>query len=156
MADALVTSAFAVDFTARVNTKITAAGGKFGDTPSVYFLQANNVDQKDADLLEVHFSGDNAGADFKFFTKASVSTVDMRGLGLWFKPIDMLKFNVGYVNYGTFCEHTEWWKAVNGSAMGSDWNWGPWSGFATVEGFGAMVTLNPISRINIINKNTYL
>ena len=142
LAGALVTSAFAVDFTARVNTKITAAGGTLGENPSVYLLQANNTDQKDADLLEVHFAGDKAGADFKLFTKAADSAVSMRGLGLWFKPIDMLKFNVGYVNYGTFCEHTDWWKAVSGVGVNA---LSGWSNFATVDGFGAMVTLNPIA-----------
>ncbi len=148
MAGALVTSAFAVDFTARVRTKISVAGGTILETgdATTYLMETPDWDQKDTDLLEVHFAGDKAGADFKFFANAAgENAVNIRNFAVWLKPIDMLKINVGNVSYGIFCEHTEWWKAVNGSAMGSDWNWSPWSSFATVGGFGAMVTLNPIA-----------
>ena len=145
---ALVTSAFAVDFSARVNLAAEVIGGTIktdnSADPEFHALKFANNDQKDGDLLEVHFAGDKAGADFKLWTKAVDSAVSMRGLGLWFKPIDMLKINVGYVTYGTFCEHTGYWKAVPGQAINAD-DWGGYSSYATVDGFGAMVTFNPIA-----------
>ena len=145
LAGALVTSAFAVDFTSRVRTKISVAGGTIPETgdATTYLMETPDWDQKDADLLEVHFAGDKAGADFKFFANAAgENAVKIRHLAVWLKPIDMLKINVGNVSYGTFCEHTEWWKAVNGEKYGAG---SVWSSFATVEGFGIMATLNPIN-----------
>ena len=139
---AMLTSVFAVDFSSRVRTKISVAGGNI-DSGSAYILETPDWDQKDADLLEVHFAGDKAGADFKFFANAAgENSVNIRHLAIWLKPIEMLKFNVGNISYSTFCEHTDWWKAPSGVGITS---LNGWSNFATVEGFGAMMTLNPIN-----------
>ncbi len=171
LAGALVTSAFAADFNARVNLAAEVIGGTIKTDNSAdaefHALKFANNDQKDGDLIEAHFSGDMAGADFKIWAKAvepssyyfnngegafkvggqygtNMNILSLRGLGLWFKPIDMLKINVGYVTYGTFCEHTGYWKAVPGQAINAD-DWGGYSSYATVDGFGAMVTFNPIA-----------
>ncbi|MCH5294201.1 MAG: hypothetical protein J1E07_10750 [Treponema sp.] len=145
---ALAASVFAVDFSANVQIKGDVAGFKFEDDKSTITLFGfDNTDQKDDDLLTVSFAGDNAGAYFRFYTKAASDVgLTVRGIKVWFQPIEWLKVSVGNVDAGLYTERVNWWKVPCGASLNdfNSWN-GRWaSGAVLHEGFGALVELTPI------------
>lgn len=126
-AAAMVTSMFAVDFSARAYVKASVAEGTYDSSTyanTTRMLKLYDEDVKDNDLLQVSFSGDRAGASFKFFGKVSEQSLKMRGLTVWFQPIDSVKVSLGNATYGLYTERIGWWRVPTASKM-SDFNsWG--------------------------------
>ena len=144
---ALAASVFAVDFSANVQIKGDVAGFKFEDDKSTITLFGfENTEQKDDDLLTVSFAGDNAGAYFRFYTKAASDVgLTARSIKVWFQPIEWLKVSVGNVDAGLYTERVNWWKVPCASSYQAFKEWRPrWSSGAVVDGFGALVELTPI------------
>jgi hypothetical protein len=146
---AMAASIFAVDFTSQVKVKGDIAGvtiDNSGDKAVTTFnlLGVEDTNQKDNDLLQVAFTGDKAGATFKFWTAASESAVTMRGLSVWFQPIEQLKITTGGVGLSLYTERLNWWKVPCGSSLaqfkGWDHRWSSAAGLRDDQG-GIMAEL---------------
>ena len=172
---AMAASLFAVDFSATVQVKGDIAYGNVSDGYSKFgLLGVENTKQKDADLLEVHFSGDKAGADFKFWAAVAepiyytgaasdgnvkfgnkdgdkLNIVSLRALKVWFQPIDAIKISVGNNDLGLYTERLNWWKVPTGASVSEfrDWD-GRWaSGAGVHENFGSTIEITPIDGLYI-------
>ncbi len=168
---AMAASLFAVDFSATVQVKGDIAYGQATENSSSFNLFGfENTKQKDADLLEVHFSGDRAGADFKFWASVAEPTdywnggsgnnhiavggqygdklniVTLRGLKVWFKPIDMMTVSAGNVGLYLYTERLNWWKVPMGGSVSQFQGWGRrWSSAAGLkEAVGLTLEVTPI------------
>ena len=166
---AMAASMFAVDFSATVQVKGDIAYGNSDqyDAPSADngwagagheaknkfgLFGVESTNQKDNDLLEVHFAGDKAGADFKLWADAKEDggklgdgkdALQLRALDVWFSPIDQVKIKLGSVSQDMYKERLNWWKVPCGANLKDFKSWNHrWSGYTTVEGFGATVDVN--------------
>ena len=149
---AMAASLFAVDFSATVQVKGDIAYGQATENSSSFnLLGIENTNQKDSDLLEVHFSGDKAGADFKFWTTAKDSTLSVRGLKVWFKPIDMMTVSVGNVGLYLYTERLNWWKVPMAGSVSQFGSWEErWSSAAGLkEDLGLTLEVTPIDGLYI-------
>ena len=171
---AMAASLFAVDFSATVKVKGDIAYGDVKEnSSSVNFLAFENTTQQDADLLEVHFSGDRAGADFKFWTTLKgdslklgdasgnlnfttgdtdpIIPVSMRAMKVWFKPIDQLNISLGHVGLYLYTERVNWWKVPMAGSVSQFSSWeGRWSSAAGLkENVGLTVEVTPIDGLYI-------
>lgn len=148
---AMAASIFAVDFAATTQLKGDIAGitlDNSGDkaVTTINLFGVENTNQKDTDLLEVAFTGDKAGATFKFWTTAeddanninSAGSLEMRGLTVWFQPIDQLKVTVGKSGLSLYTERINWWKVPCGASLAQfaawDHRWSSASGLPDDKG----------------------
>lgn len=69
----------------------------------------------------------------------------IRGVNLWFKPIDMIKVTVGNVSVDSYKEMIFWWHGVYGEKPGS---WGNFGG-EYISGVGVKTEIAPIDGLNI-------
>ena len=125
---AMAASIFAVDFAATTKVKGDIAGVELdssGDKTVTTFtlLGVEDTAQKDNDLLQVAFSGDKAGAEFKFWTNVKESAVTMRGLKVWFQPIEQLKISAGNTGLSLYTERLNWWKVPCGASFWQSRTW---------------------------------
>lgn len=154
---AMAASIFAVDFAAHVEADGDIAKGTIttGDNSS-YTLGAfafQDNDQKDADLLEVAFTGDKAGAAFKFNGLSSGSALNVRAIKTWFKPVEQLTISVGNVGLYLYTERVNWWKVPTGNHVDNGWEeYGPYSsasGLKESGGFTAELNLDVLNGLYI-------
>ena len=144
---AMAASLFAVDFSATVQVKGDIAYGQATENSSSFnLLGIENTNQKDSDLLEVHFSGDKAGADFKFWTTVKENTLTVRSLKVWFKPMDMMTVSVGNVGLYLYTERLNWWKVPMAGSVSQFGSWEEkWSSAAGLkEDLGLTLEVTPI------------
>ena len=144
---AMAASLFAVDFSATVQVKGDIAYGQATENSSSFnLLGIENTNQKDSDLLEVHFSGDRAGADFKFWTTVKENTLTVRSLKVWFKPMDMMTVSVGNVGLYLYTERLNWWKVPMAGSVSQFGSWEErWSSAAGLkEDLGLALEVTPI------------
>jgi hypothetical protein len=136
---AMAASMFAVDFAATTKVKGDIAAVEMDDSgkttvTSIKLGGVENTAQKDTDLLEVAFTGDNAGASFKFWTNVAESAVTMRGLKVWFKPIDSLTVSTGNTGLSLYTERLNWWKVPCGASFWQSRTWDHrWSSAAALK-----------------------
>ncbi len=166
---ACAASMFAVDISSTVKMDATLAK-KNGDNAD--FLTLNSKDQKDGDALIFSANGEKAGAQFQLwynyngkdklsaettakaksekdltlvYTTTVAGTLQVRNVNLWFKPVDMLKVNVGDTSISSYKERIFWWHGVYGAAPGT---WGAFGG-DYLAGNGVKVELNPIEGLSL-------
>ena len=153
LAGALVTSAFAVDFNAKVKMSGDILGGTIDlngdkvDDNSINALKINNGIVDNNDFITTTFTGDKAGAEFKITLKDDAKlkfnkdetapekmfTDDPQNKGrvlvvdsakVWIQPIDMLKITFGQQAWEQMTETT--YTYGRKSAWGNSWfNDGP-------------------------------
>jgi hypothetical protein len=180
----VATSAFAVDFAARVymtgsllTAKQTAKTGD--DAWTISGPQLWDQEQQDADALVINFAGEKAGAHFQLWYAYDGNTYDgtadpdyvngtgtqtakswtpldynefvrARSIYVWFKPISQVKITAGDISTSTYVERLHWWKVAAGGCYTGAKNWDHrWSSYATVEGQGFSVDINPIDKLSI-------
>ena len=149
LAGALVTSAFAVDFNAKVKMSGDILGGTIDlngdkvDDNSINALKINNGIVDNNDFITTTFTGDKAGAEFKITLKDDAKTKvelnddkttvksvsdDPQNKGrvlvvdsakVWIQPIDMLKITFGQQAWEQMSETT--WTYGRKSAWGNSW-----------------------------------
>jgi hypothetical protein len=148
LAGALVTSAFAVDFNAKVKMSGDILGGTIDlngdkvDDNSINALKINNGIVDNNDFITTTFTGDKAGAEFKITLKDDaklkydkdakeadkVFTEDPQNKGrvlvidsakVWIQPIDMLKITFGQQAWEQMAETT--YTYGRKSAWGNSW-----------------------------------
>lgn len=141
------TAVFAADsFTA----KLKFDGNILSDSGMVF----NNTGQKDYDdTLHFTYSGDSAGAHFRFaFAKMDdyENAVNLNSASIWFAPMAGLKFTVGQIEAFRFKEQIEHWRApVQNWEGAGDWvgaddgNGGMSIDFTGVENLGIYAFLEP-------------
>ena len=174
---AMAASMFAVDFSASVQLWGTLAEGEKDAATKI--LGMDDANQKDTDALIMSVNGDKAGAKFQFYYNSSKadgikgegkckpdnegkytgscdvtisgSGVVARSAQLWFKPIDMLKIQLGNVeDDGLYKNRNDWWKESRGSQYSGWTSWyGRWSSYAAVSGYGLLATLTPIDGLTV-------
>ncbi len=148
LAGALVTSAFAVDFNAKVKMSGDILGGTIDlngdkvDDNSINALKINNGIVDNNDFITTTFTGDKAGAEFKITLKDDAKlkfnkdesdtsknhTDDPQNKGrvlvvdsakVWIQPIDMLKITFGQQSWEQMTETT--YTYGRKSAWGNSW-----------------------------------
>ena len=141
LAGALVTSAFAADFSATVKMKGNVLAGKVdldnnASTNNNSFealkLEKDFVDN--SDLFVTSFTGDKAGAEVKI--KLNNWALEIASAKVWIQPIDMLKITFGD------SEWTNWNETTYTYGRMSPWGTG-W--FAENNGRGFDVLITPVS-----------
>ena len=134
LAGALVTSAFAVDFNAKVKMRGDVLGGTIDITPndendanSFNALKLENAIVDNNDFITTTFTGDKAGAAFNITLKDDAGS-DPKITGrvlvvdsakVWIQPIDMLKITFGQQAWDQMSETT--WTYGRKSAWGNSW-----------------------------------
>jgi len=114
-AAALATSVFAADVSAKVllNGELLNVAGSNVSAASIN----HNPDQAWNPVFKLAVSGDNYGAETSFYTTAWDSDKGWRlaskTMKIWFKPIDVLKIQVGNVDAATFNETIGYSKMMN-------------------------------------------
>ena len=160
MAAMVAGAAFAADASAKLYQEGTLAAGGNGDTS---FMTLNNTNQKDADLLQFSYSGEQAGAAFRLWAQESETNyldyegnsgkdpiVRFRSFSMWFKPVDMLKVSVGNVGQYLYTEQINWWKTPCGSSVAQAAGWDHrWSNYSGIEGAGVNLTVTPIEGLQL-------
>lgn len=135
LAGALVTSAFAVDFNAKVKMSGDILGGTIDlnggevDDNSINALKINNGIVDNNDFITTTFTGDKAGAEFKITLKDDgngAKDKEIKGRVLvvdsakvWIQPIDMLKITFGQQSWEQMTETT--YTYGRKSAWGNSW-----------------------------------
>lgn len=160
----LAAGAFAVDFSATVhqNMYILQSGYSWEEGKDNFRFKMfgiENTTQQDNDLLSVNFSGDKGGATFKFWTTPkqgltsdNITTsgdsdgmipLAVRGLKVWFNPVDWMTVSVGNVGLYMFTESINWWKVPVGASLVQFEGWDArWSSTYLDEQGGVTVELN--------------
>ena len=133
LAGALVTSAFAVDFNAKVKMSGDILGGTIDlngdkvDDNSINALKINNGIVDNNDFITTTFTGDKAGAEFKITLKDDAGS-DPKIAGrvlvvdsakVWIQPIDMLKITFGQQAWEQMTETVYAYGRM--SAWGNSW-----------------------------------
>ena len=140
---AMLTSVFAVDFTAGFQLKGEALNYN-GDTKNINVFKLAHENTKDDKPFIFSISTDKVGGTLKFYDNSSVKFVtwndaDYNGevtdesevlmnaesvmmanyWNIWFKPLDMLKIDLGNHDTKLNCESITWWR---GKVLAtSDW-----------------------------------
>jgi len=93
--------------------------------------------------LQFSFNGKNTGAAFKFWTNpASDTTVKIRSVSLWYKPVENLKVTIGGVGAYTYTEGLDWWKTPTGASYAQYQGWDTrWSNAVTYSDGNAGVQI---------------
>ena len=114
---AMLTSVFAVDFTAGFQLK----GEVFsfdGASKDVGVFKLSHENTKDDKPFIFSVSSEKAGGTLKFYDDATGDIV-ANYWNIWFKPLDMLKIDLGNHDTKLNCESITWWM---GKVLGtSDW-----------------------------------
>ena len=160
LAGALLGSAFAVDIKANIKMggdlmrveKDKASGDKEWS-----YLSNKPMNQKDDDGLILEVDNGNAGAHLAMWYVTATKTTGeddwaahFRRTYVWFKPIDMLKLQVGYVGCDEhFKEKIDEWKVGNPFAVTErDWVKHPaYINNCDVEGWGFGTEIRPIENL---------
>ena len=135
LAGALVTSAFAVDFNAKVKMSGDILGGTIDlngdkvDDNSINALKINNGIVDNNDFITTTFTGDKAGAEFKTTLKDDGNGTEDKDIfgrvlvvdsaKVWIQPIDMLKITFGQQAWEQMTETT--YSYGRKSAWGNSW-----------------------------------
>ena len=141
LAGALVTSAFAVDFNAKVKMSGDILGGKIDlngdevDDNSINALKINNGIVDNNDFITTTFTGDKAGAEVEIKLNNNWE-LEIASAKVWIQPIDMLKITFGD------SEWTNWNETTYTYGRMSPWGTG-W--FAENGGRGFDVLITPVS-----------
>ena len=123
LAGALVTSAFAVDFNAKVKMSGDILGGTIDlngdevDNNSINALKINNGIVDNNDFITTTFTGDKSGAAFNI--TLDDRTLKVNSAKVWIQPIDMLKITFGQQAWEQMSETT--WTYGRMSAWGHGW-----------------------------------
>jgi len=159
-------SMFAVDISSTVQMEASIINDNAND--NIEFFTLKNKNQKDADALIFSASTDKAGANFQLWydydgtngeniyteeggkdgdpnKSKQVHGLRIRGVNLWFKPIDALKVTVGDINLDSYKEQIFWWHGVYGEKPGS---WGAFGG-EYIAGNGFKLDVTPMDGLDI-------
>lgn len=152
-------SMFAVDISSTVQMEASIINDDAND--NIEFFTLKNKNQKDADALIFSASTDKAGAQFQLWynydgTNGENDYADdvankkyhglrIRGVNLWFKPIDALKVTVGDINLDSYKEQIFWWHGVYGEQPGT---WGAFGG-EYIAGNGFKLDVTPMDGLDI-------
>lgn len=156
----------AYDATANIRMSgslMSATKNNVDDNPAYSFFNNNPVNQKDnpGDGIEVDFDAGIAGAHLALWYKTATDngadanelddwTAHFRRTYVWFSPIDMIKFRLGYVGNDTFFkERIDQWKVGSPfSLTGRDWMAHPaYINCNDVEGWGFGLEVRPIDAL---------
>ena len=159
-------SMFAVDISSTVQMEASIINDDAND--NIEFFTLKNKNQKDADALIFSASTDKAGANFQLWynydgtngeniyteeggkdgdanKSKQVHGLRIRGVNLWFKPIDALKVTVGDINLDSYKEQIFWWHGVYGEKPGT---WGAFGG-EYIAGNGFKLDVTPMDGLDI-------
>ena len=123
LAGALVTSAFAVDFNAKVKMSGDILSGTIDlngdevDNNSINALKINNGIVDNNDFITTTFTGDKSGAAFNI--TLDDRTLKVNSAKVWIQPIDMLKITFGQQAWEQMTETTYTYGRM--SAWGNGW-----------------------------------
>lgn len=136
---AMAASVFAVDFTAGFQLK-TDLFNFDGASENVTALTLKHDNSKDDKPFIFSVSGDRAGGTLKFYDAGDTGAKAMTAnyWNIWFKPLDMLKIDLGAQDIKLNCEHVTWWK---GKIFGAG-DWG-YKATVNVDAFEIAVALLP-------------
>ena len=145
LAGALVTSAFAVDFNAKVKMRGDVLGGTIDITPndkkdanSFNALKLEKAIVDNNDFITTSFTGDKSGAAFNI--KLDDRKMEIASAKVWIQPIDMLKITFGQQAWEAWSETTYTYGRM--TAWGRAWaNEGEETGFD--------ILLTPMSGLEI-------
>ena len=145
LAGALVTSAFAADFNAKVKMRGEVLGGTIDITPtdnndanSFNALKLEKAIVDNNDLLTTSFTGDKAGAELKVTLDDRAMKID--SVKVWIQPIDMLKITFGQQAWEAWAETTYTYGRM--TAWGRAWA-------AEGEATGFDILLTPMAGLEI-------
>ena len=115
---AMLTSVFAVDFTAGFQLK----GEVFsfdGASKDVGVFKLSHENTKDDKPFIFSVSSEKAGGTLKFYDAVNDGDIVANYWNIWFKPLDMLKIDLGNHDTKLNCESITWWR---GKVLAtSDW-----------------------------------
>lgn len=137
LAGALVTSAFAVDFNAKVKMSGDILGGTIDlnddgkDDSSFNALKLNNGIVDNNDFITTTFTGDKSGAAFNITLDNRAMKID--SAKVWIQPIDMLKITFGQQAWEAWSETTYTYGRMTA--------WGrSWANESEAPGFDFLIT----------------
>ena len=137
LAGALVTSAFAVDFNAKVKMSGDILGGTIDlnddgkDDSSFNALKLNNGIVDNNDFITTTFTGDKSGAAFNITLENRAMKID--SAKVWIQPIDMLKITFGQQAWEAWSETTYTYGRMTA--------WGrSWANESEAPGFDFLIT----------------
>ena len=114
---AMLTSVFAVDFTAGFQLKGEVLSYD-GNSKNIDVFKLSHDNTKDDKPFIFSVSSEKAGGTLKFYDDAAGDIV-ANYWNIWFKPLDMLKVDLGNHDTKLNCESITWWR---GKVLAtSDW-----------------------------------
>ena len=114
---AMLTSVFAVDFTAGFQLKGDVLSYD-GNSKNIDVFKLSHENTKDDKPFIFSVSSEKAGGTLKFYDDATGDIV-ANYWNIWFKPLDMLKVDLGNHDTKLNCESITWWR---GKVLAtSDW-----------------------------------
>ena len=109
LAGALVTSAFAADFSAQVKMKGSLANFDGSNFKALSMGVDNGADYNQ--LFATSVTADKAGSEVKLWLNGDAITTDTFKFKVWIQPIDMLKLTFGNNNFNLNQESIDWWRS---------------------------------------------
>ena len=109
LAGALVTSAFAADFSVQVKMKGSLANFDGTNFKALSMGVDNGADYNQ--LFATSVTADKAGSEVKLWLNGDAITTDTFKFKVWIQPIDMLKLTFGNNNFNLNQESIDWWRS---------------------------------------------
>lgn len=143
------------------NVEFFAVNNKDQKDSDALIFSANGEKAGGQFQLWYRFDGTDGGKSYKDISKKEAGTsagsweddnvagtphgLRIRGVNLWFKPIDMIKVTVGNVSVASYTEKIFYWHGVYGEKPGT---WGNFGG-EYISGVGVKTEVSPISGLDI-------
>jgi hypothetical protein len=112
LAGAMLTSAFAADFSAQVKMKGSLLNYNGNDFQVFKMGTDNGADYNQ--LLSTSVTADKAGAELKFWLNGNAVVTDTSKFKIWIQPMDMLKITFGQNGFNLNQESIDWWRSDSG------------------------------------------
>jgi hypothetical protein len=112
LAGAMLTSAFAADFSAQVKMKGSLLNYNGNDFQVFKMGTDNGADYNQ--LLSTSVTADKAGAELKFWLNGNAVVTDTSKFKIWIQPMDMLKITFGQNGFNLNQESIDYWRSESG------------------------------------------
>jgi hypothetical protein len=112
LAGAMLTSAFAADFSAQVKMKGSLLNYNGNDFQVFKMGTDNGADYNQ--LLSTSVTADKAGAELKFWLNENAVVTDTSKFKIWIQPMDMLKITFGQNGFNLNQESIDYWRSDSG------------------------------------------
>jgi hypothetical protein len=112
LAGAMLTSAFAADFSAQVKMKGSLLNYNGNDFQVFKMGTDNGADYNQ--LLSTSVTADKAGAELKFWLNGNAVVTDTSKFKIWIQPMDMLKITFGQNGFNLNQESIDYYRSDSG------------------------------------------